>query len=121
MDFVNRFKPKSEFLTEEDCYIAELRNMDEDPICSIARARVKPGVRTKLHCLKGTVERYVIFEGVGEVEVGSEPPVSVGPFDVVHIPAGTPQRIRNIGSKDLIFLCVCTPRFSPEVYETLEQ
>jgi mannose-6-phosphate isomerase-like protein (cupin superfamily) len=120
LDFINRFKPKSEFLTQEDCYIAELRNVDEDPTCSIARARVKPGVRTKLHRLRGTVERYVILEGVGEVEVGGEPPVSVSPFDVVNIPAGTPQRITNIGSGDLIFLCICTPRFRPEAYEKLE-
>jgi mannose-6-phosphate isomerase-like protein (cupin superfamily) len=63
----------------------------------------------------------VILEGIGEVEVGGEPPVSVSPFDVVNIPAGTPQRIRNAGSKDLIFLCVCTPRFRSEAYETLEE
>lgn len=120
MDFVNRFRPKSELLKKEGCYIVELRNVREDPTCSIARARVEPGVRTKWHCLRGTVERYVILEGVGEVEVGDEPPVSVSPLDVVHIPAGMPQRIRSIGSRDLIFLCICTPRFRPEDYETLE-
>ena len=117
---INRFKPQSEFLTNEGCHIVELRNVEEDPTCSIARARVRPGARTKLHCLQGTVERYVILEGVGEVEIGDTPPTPVAPFDVVNIPAGTPQRIRNIGSKDLIFLCVCTPRFRPELYEKLE-
>ena len=120
MESINRFRPASEFLTDEGCYIIELRNVDADPTCSIARARVRPGVRTKLHCLRGTVERYVILEGAGEVEIGEEPPLSVKPFDVVHISAGTPQRIRNVGSKDLIFLCICTPRFRLEAYEKLE-
>jgi mannose-6-phosphate isomerase-like protein (cupin superfamily) len=118
--FVNRFRLEPERLTDEGCYIVEMRNLEEDPDCSVARARVEPCVRTKLHCLRGTVERYVILEGIGEVEIGEEPPVSVSPFDVVNIPTGVPQRIRNIGSKDLIFLCVRTPRFRPDAYEKLE-
>jgi mannose-6-phosphate isomerase-like protein (cupin superfamily) len=120
VESISRFRPESEFLADEGCYIVELRNVENDPDCSIARARVQPGVKTKLHCLRGTAERYVILEGVGEVEIGDEPPVSVAPLDVVHIAAGTPQGIRNIGTKDLIFLCVCSPRFRPEVYEKLE-
>ena len=120
MESINRFRPESEFLTDEGCHIIELRNVEDDPNCSIARARVRPGVETKRHCLRGTVERYVILEGAGEVEVGNEPPVSVAPFDVVHIPAGARQRIRNIGFTDLVFLCICTPRFRPEAYEELE-
>jgi len=117
---ISRFKRESELLTDEGRHIVELLNVEGDPTCSIARARVRPGVKTKLHCLRGTIECYVILEGVGEVEVGGEPPVSVGTLGVVHIPAGFPQRIRNIGSKGLIFLCVCTPRFRSEVYEKLE-
>jgi mannose-6-phosphate isomerase-like protein (cupin superfamily) len=66
------------------------------------------------------VERYVILEGAGKVEVGTEPLATVKPFDVVHILAGTSQRIRNVGSGDLVFLCICTPRFVPETYEALK-
>lgn len=120
MESINRFSAKSEVFIEEGCYITELRNVRNDPDCSIARARVEPGVKTKLHRLQGTVERYVILQGVGEVEVGGDRPVSVSPLDVVHIPAGTPQRIRNVGSGNLIFFCICTPRFVPENYEVLE-
>ncbi len=116
---ISRFKRESELLTDEGSYIVELLNVERDPTCSIARARVRPGVKTKLHCLRGTVERYVILEGVGEIEVGGEPPVSVGPLDVVHIPPGAPQCIRNIGFTELSF-CVCTPRFRPDAYEKLE-
>lgn len=120
MEFVNKFRPESERLTDEGCYIVELRNVEEDPDCSIALARVEPGVKTKRHCLRETVERYVILEGVGEVEIGDTPPAPVAPFDVVHIPAGVSQCIRNMGPGDLIFLCICMPRFVSENHETLE-
>jgi mannose-6-phosphate isomerase-like protein (cupin superfamily) len=55
------------------------------------------------------------------VEVGDKAPAAVRPLDVVTIPAGTSQRIANIGAADLIFLCVCTPRFREEDYVALEK
>jgi mannose-6-phosphate isomerase-like protein (cupin superfamily) len=69
--------------------------------------------------LRETVERYIIIEGTGLVEVGNLPPTKIGPGDVVIIPRMTPQRITNAGDRDLIFLCICTPRFVPADYETL--
>jgi len=50
--------PEAEFYTAEGCYINELSNSDADPEASIARARVRPGVTTRWHCLAGTTERY---------------------------------------------------------------
>ena len=35
--------------------------------------------------------------------------------DVVVIPAGVSQSIRNPGPRDLVFHCVCTPRFTPDI------
>ncbi|HAJ27761.1 MAG TPA: cupin domain-containing protein [Syntrophus sp. (in: bacteria)] len=110
---------KDEFFTEEGCFILEIWNAPEDEEVSIARARVRPGITTVFHRLKGTVERYVIMEGTGLVEVGDLPPTEVVPGDVVIIPRNTPQRITNTGDGDLIFLCICTPRFVPEEYETM--
>ena len=48
------------------------------------------------------------------------PPREVSPGDVVLIPPDCRQRITNAGEQDLVFLCVCTPRFIPEAYEDLE-
>lgn len=110
----------AEFLTEERCSIVELCNDSRDPAVSIAQARVAPGVCTQWHRLEGIVERYLIVSGSGEVEVGEQPAAHVGPQDVVWIPAGVRQRIRNIGSDDLIFLAICTPRFVPNAYTRLE-
>lgn len=117
---ISRFDEHSEFYTPEGCYIVEIHNNERDANCSIARARVAPGVTTQLHKLKRTIERYVILEGQGIVEVGATPPTPVTSLDVVCIPDGASQRITNTGDTDLIFLCVCTPRFSRENYATFD-
>jgi mannose-6-phosphate isomerase-like protein (cupin superfamily) len=109
-----------EFSTPERCYIIETFNSAADESMSIARARVEPGITTAWHHVAGTVERYIIAEGRGRVEVGEFPASDVGPGDVVIIPAGVRQRITNIGDRDLIFYCVCTPRFQSRNYRALE-
>ena len=107
----------AEFFTSERCHITELSNTANDDALSVARARVAPSVTTRWHSLKGTAERYVILEGQGRIEVGALPPEPVGPGDVVLIPPSCRQRITNIGTDDLVFLALCTPRFRPENYE----
>jgi mannose-6-phosphate isomerase-like protein (cupin superfamily) len=109
-----------EFETAERCGILELSNSAEDPEVSIARARVKAGVATAWHKLVGIVERYVIVSGEGRVEVGELPATVVEVGDVVRIPPGVAQRIVNIGTDDLIFYAICSPRFRPECYIDLE-
>ncbi len=109
--------PDAEFHTEERCYILELSNSADDPDLSIARARVEPGVTTRWHRVVDTVERYVILDGTGRMEIGDLPPQEVQAGDVVLIPASCRQRIANIGQGDLVFLAICMPRFRPEAYE----
>ena len=118
---VRRVKPDSEYFFTEGCYILELANSPDDPNLSIARARVKPGVTTRLHRLQGITERYVILEGTGMVEVGGQIVQPVGPGDVVTIAPQCPQRITNTGIADLVFLAVCTPRFVPKAYEDIDE
>ena len=110
----------SEFDTAERCYIKELANDSNDEMASVAQARVEAGVTTAWHKLKEVTERYIIVSGQGRVEIESLQPADVIAGDVVIIPADTAQRISNTGSTDLIFLAVCTPRFTPDCYMTLE-
>ena len=117
---IKRYNPENEFYIDEGCFILELCNAPEDPEVSIARARVEPGRTTRWHRLKGTTERYVILEGEGRVEVGSLPPQNVKAGDFVLIPPMVRQRITNIGRQDLIFLAICTPGFTAQVYEDIE-
>jgi mannose-6-phosphate isomerase-like protein (cupin superfamily) len=111
---------KNEFYTSEKCYITELSNTPDDPDVSIVRARVTPGVTTRRHRLKGITERYFIISGRGLVELGELTPQVVTAGDIVLIPPMCPQRITNIGKDDLIFLAICSPRFSPDVYEEID-
>ncbi|CCE23366.1 cupin domain-containing protein [Methylotuvimicrobium alcaliphilum] len=117
---IKKLNLEDEFYTPEQCFIIEQSNSGDDPDVSIARARVEPGVTTRWHRLVGTVERYVIIQGLGRVEVGSLLPQEVAPGDIVLIPPECRQRIANIGSEDLIFLAICTPRFSDAVYFDIE-
>jgi mannose-6-phosphate isomerase-like protein (cupin superfamily) len=116
-----RMDAQNECYTDEGCFILELSNTGEDEAVSIARARVKPGVTTKLHRLRGIAERYLILKGNGRVAVGGLPPEDLVPGDVVLIPPDCPQRITNTGTEDLLFLAVCTPRFTPDSYEEVEE
>lgn len=116
---IARTEPTDEFATEERCHILEWWNDRSDADVSIARARVTPGITTALHRVS-VHERYLILEGRGLARVGELAPTEVGPGDVVVIPAGVPQQITNLGDEDLVFACVCTPRFRPENYESLE-
>src|SRR5512133_3792212 len=99
-----------EYYFEEGCFITELHNTEDDPAVSVARARVEPNRTTRWHSLENIVERYLLVEGCGRAEIGTEEPRDVGPGDIVLIPAGCRQRITNTGANNLVFLAVCTPR-----------
>ncbi len=112
--------PAAEYYTDERCYINELSNIPGDRAVSIAEARVLVDTVTRWHKLDGITERYVILSGQGRVEVGLLSPQDVAAGDVVLIPPGCPQRIRNTGGGDLVFLAICSPRFEQRCYIDLE-
>ena len=117
----DKSKPAStiEVRTGERCYITEFINEPGTPEVSVARCRVEPGVTTQLHNLS-VIEWYVVESGHGEMRLGEDPPRRLGPGDTVMIPEGVAQQITNSGSDDLVFLCVCVPRFTPDCYVSLE-
>ena len=102
-----------ETATYERCSVAENYHSDE---VSVARATVKAGITTVAHHLKNVEEIYLITTGQGIVEVGDLPPTEVAEGDVVIIPAGVSQKITNTGKNDLVFTCICTPRFTAQCY-----
>jgi len=117
---IRRQIPGDEFYISEGCYIIEVSNSSDDPDASIARARLEAGKTTRWHRLVETAERYVIVQGRGRVEIGSLPPAEVVVGDVVLIPPMCRQRISNTGADDLIFLAICTPRFSYDAYVDID-
>jgi mannose-6-phosphate isomerase-like protein (cupin superfamily) len=127
---ISKANATEEFAIPERCFILDTSNTDDDPGLSVARARVPPGVTTANHAVEGTIERYLIVSGAGEVDVdgldGAGSPGGTGgwqpvvPGDVVVIPPGVRQRVRNTGPDDLVFFCLCSPRFRQENYRHLE-
>ena len=109
-----------EYWIRERCHIRELLNDPAVRDFSLAEARVGPGITTELHRL-AVNEWYVIKSGSGRMEVGGEPWADVTPGDFIAIRAGTSQRIENTGVDDLIFECICLPRFTVDAYESLEE
>jgi len=114
---VHNVPESKEYFFEEGCFILEMLNTTSDPEVSIARARVEPGKTTRFHRLIGVTERYVIQQGSGIVSVGDDHTQGVQAGCVVVIPAGVRQKIYNSGSDDLVFLAICSPRFTPNCYE----
>ncbi len=106
-------------MTDERLFVTELLNDSAVPHLSVARCRVLPGVTTQLHALTVN-EWYLIEAGLGRMRLGDDAPFDVGVRDCVQIPAGTAQQISNPGDDDLVFLCVCLPRFRSDVYRSLE-
>ena len=103
----------SETATYERCSVAENYSSQE---ISIARAIVKVGVTTVAHHLSGVKEIYLITSGRGIVKVGELEPTEVAEGDVVVIPPEASQKITNIGNVDLVFYCICTPKFTANCY-----
>jgi mannose-6-phosphate isomerase-like protein (cupin superfamily) len=117
---VNHHREDREYFFDEGCFINELLNTPQDSAVSIARARVAAGETTRWHRLQGITERYLIVSGQGTASIGDEDIVLTA-GDVVVIPAGVRQRIRNTGDEVLEFLAIWTPRFVVGAYEDLEE
>ena len=111
-----RPNPKDEIYTEEKCHILEVLNTSDFTDYSLAQARVEAGVTTEWHWLKNTDELYYILSGNGKMEIGEDFERAVKPGDAIFIPKMKKQRITNTGTEDLIFLCICTPRWEEENY-----
>jgi mannose-6-phosphate isomerase-like protein (cupin superfamily) len=117
---IKTYDAAQEYFFAEGCFITELSNAAADPAVSIARARLEPGKTTRWHYLRDTTERYVVLQGVGSVEIGDLPQHRVAAGDVVIIPPQVRQRISNVGADDLVFLAICSPRFTVAAYVDLD-
>jgi mannose-6-phosphate isomerase-like protein (cupin superfamily) len=105
-----------EYFTSEGCFILELVNHANHENTSIARARVPQGAKTRVHYLLHTKEYYHILQGSGLMYIQDKDPYEVNIGDTVFISENEHQSIENIGQEDLIFLCICHPRFKEENY-----
>ena len=81
--------------------------------CSIAHAIVPSGEETLPHLLHRSTELYYILSGSGEMHIDDESECVVE-GQIILIPPGARQYIRNTGTGDLIFLCIVAPKWQAE-------
>lgn len=80
---------------------------------SLAEIKVAPGKTTEEHFHIRTEEIYYLLRGRGRMWVENESrDVKAG--DGIAIPSGKRHKIENTGSRNLIFLCCCSPARTPE-------
>jgi phosphoglycolate phosphatase len=101
------------FITKDSSIIRSILDKTNAPVrnCSLAEARVMPGMSTIEHKHLKTEELYYFTSGRGEMALnGKWFRVMAG--DGVLIPAGTRHKLENTGKTDLVLLCVCAQPYS---------
>jgi mannose-6-phosphate isomerase-like protein (cupin superfamily) len=108
-------------ITKDGSEIRELMhpNVHGNRLQSLAEATVAPGTRTQLHRHVVTEELYHITAGSGLMTLG-DACFEVGAGDTVAIAPGTPHRIEATGTEPLRILCCCSPPYSHDDTELLE-
>ncbi len=109
------------YTTKDGSEIRELMHpaVHGNRLQSLAEATVAPGCRTLRHRHALTEELYHVTSGRGLMILG-EARFEVGAGDTVHIAPGTPHCIEALGEESLTILCCCTPPYSHEDTELLE-
>ena len=110
------------YVTKDGSQIRELMHPAQhgNRLQSLAEATVAPGARTQLHRHALTEELYHVTSGSGLMTLG-EACFKVGAGDTVLIPPGTPHRIEATGSAVLRILCCCSPAYSHDDTELMEE
>ena len=93
--------------THRFAFTSIMRTIVEDLNCKIIFAHQKDNRSFNRGAMKNA----------GLVYIGDEPAKMVEVGDVVVIPAGVKQKIYNSGACDLVFLAICSPRFTTDCYE----
>lgn len=109
-----------EFIAGDHTILRELLHPDKADLnsrYSLAHAKLAPGKISQPHSLK-TSEVYYILEGRGIMHINDET-AEVEPNQAIYIPPHAKQYIENVGSTDLIFLCIVDPAWRIEDEEIL--
>lgn len=80
---------------------------------SVAEVRIKENGSSERHLHKKAEESYYILKGQGTINIDGEER-ELNPGDLVKIEAGKTHQIFNHQKKNLKFLCVCTPAWTPD-------
>ncbi len=117
----SRYADVPAWITKDGSEIRELMHpaVHGNRLQSLAEATVAPGTRTQLHRHAVTEEIYHVTAGNGIMTLG-DTRIQVGAGDTALIPPGTPHRIEATGAEPLRILCCCSPAYSHDDTELLE-
>ncbi|MCB0559366.1 MAG: cupin domain-containing protein [Phaeodactylibacter sp.] len=104
------------FTAGDETLIREVLHPKNDGLSlgySLAFATLEPGQASLPHILRDSSEVYVVQKGRGRAFIGEET-AEAGPGDVIFIPAGARQYIKNTGEQTLEFWCIVSPPWSEE-------
>jgi len=119
--FIRDVRDRDEIIAGDHTRLRELFNPRKDKIelgYSFAVAVIAPGRSSLLHRLK-TSEVYYFLAGRGEMQVGGDVN-RVRPGQVVYVPPGGVQKVKNTGTENLMFICIVEPAWRAEDEEILE-
>ncbi len=112
--------PKNEhqqpLVTETGEIIYELvglgANREGNPSHSLARIIIPPGKSSSTHYHQSSQESYFILAGEGWMQINQES-FQLQAGDVCFLQEDDIHRIENRGNKELEFLAVCAPAWTP--------
>ncbi|MEO6457185.1 MAG: cupin domain-containing protein [Chloroflexia bacterium] len=117
---IRNLESRAEFKAGDGTILREILRPEEANVAirySLAHARLPAMQASQQHRLSST-EVYYILEGAGIMQIDGERQ-EVGPGDCIYIPPSAVQHIENMGSSDLVFLCVVDPAWRKEDEEVL--
>jgi mannose-6-phosphate isomerase-like protein (cupin superfamily) len=113
--FYKKSKDAQEFEAGDNTLLKEIAHPlgDQIPIgYSLAQARLKKGTKSLPHRLKGS-ELYYVLDGQARLYINDESQ-EMEKGDLALVPADAEQYIENIGTEDLVFLCIVEPYWRAE-------
>lgn len=121
---INDINKSKYFAAMDETVLCELLHPDNESEViemnfSMAHAVIEPGKSSLPHKITDSVEIYYILEGKGCMHINQEKEI-VKTGQAVHIPRDACQRMKNIGTGPLKFLCIVSPPWKEENESTCD-
>lgn len=104
------------FTAGDDTIIQEWLHPKNDAVnisYSIAFAELEAGASSLPHILQTRTEVYIVLEGTGVAYIGGTAQ-AMQKNDLLLIPEGVEQYVKNVGDSTLKFICIVSPPWSKE-------
>jgi len=120
--YLSHYAEVEPFVTKDGSVIRELMHPlhHASRTQSLAEARLAAGQKTLLHRHVQTEELYYITRGKGVMTI-DEQLFEVQAGDTICISPGQAHCIENTAAEDLLLLCCCSPAYSHEDTEIIEE